>query len=242
MNKRAILLLGPILCTSACGGYTVCQAHSVADIEESIASGACDDIYVAGVTDEVISFTNDSRSEVFINDIDNPAVRRVEVAGLGGVNVNGIEEVVLTNASCRAGGFPNGARLVDIAIGGPQWDVDVTGCSIYPEANSTVRVRAEEGVAVDFLNVSAVDGWNTVTLEIDKSAQPKDKLLSGGTVPLDILQQCGSAMETIQLTNMDAAVLDSYLDWLDSEGYAGVVVLTDVETGEKQQVYPRVEG
>ena len=221
-----------------CGANQICYAHSAAEIEERIDSGECEAVYVYDVVEETLQFRNaDPAVTVFINDVDNPAVHRIEADGLGRVTTSLIDEVVRTNTDCRGG--MSGAKLLEMTIG-PNRDGGPGTCALFADAGISVRLAAEDGVIVDFIYASSND-WSTVTLDVNESAQPTGTFYAGGT-PLDVLQKFGSGTNDVELSGVSDDTQASYFSWLDSEGYDGTVhVVSDDGTGRTYvQVYPPV--
>ena len=234
---NAVLSVTTLVSATACEATKICYAHSSVEVQEAVTSGECGDVYVYDVTEEVMRFVNDEPLVfVFINIDDNPGLRRVEADGLGDVNTSRIDEVVRTNTSCS--GSASGARLLDITIGddgngGPGF------CNFSADPGATVRLAVEPGVTVGSI-VASSNAWSDVTLEVDETAWPTNKLTTS-VMPLDVLEKFGSRMTDLLLFVADEDVLAAYFAWLDSEGYDGTVhVNSDDGQQTPVQVYPPV--
>ncbi len=221
---------------AGCEGTEICYAHSAGEIEERIDSRDCEAVFVYDVSERTLRFKNNNPAvSVFINDIDNPAVRRVEADGLGIVNTSLIEEVVRTNTSCR--GSTARARLLDFTIG-DDGEGGLGSCVFHPDADSIVRLVAEPGVTVG--SIIAQTTWSDVELEVDETAFPTETLYTY-EAPIDVLQNFGTRMNDVHLNVMEDDILNAYFAWLDSEGYDGTVhVNSDDGQQTPVQVYPAV--
>lgn len=118
-----------------------------------------------------------------------------------------------------------------------------SGMTLFVLPNTSLHIVAASELACFNLSLTmpgglvepGYDPWSTFFLTVDEFAQPRGfvRIDGSGGLTLDDLQQVGVRAKQVRLVNIDDETFTTYLDWLESQAYEGLV--------ERCRISPSVE-
>lgn len=236
MAVKFYALFGGLFVYIGCnGGEAICYASSQTELTDRVADAGCSSVFLVDYPDEEVSASAERDVELVVTQ-SSSALRRVFLNHVGFTGAISLESLQIVDH--QGSPLAVDADTVDVELGADVPESRRTfAVQLMSQDEVTLRVRAAGSMDGWTVRPTVTGSWESVTLDVDPSAQPTGTLQLQGSIGadmrLDQMQAFGSAMQRIEMGYVfPETTKNLYIDWLESSGFSGTLILIESDNTE----------